>query len=92
MIINEEQLRIDLDEIRRSIENAHADAFGLSLSVAYPTKENMETLMQIAHKEAYALAIDAVISTKETIKDLIRKAHVEMLSLSSASSRLLDDE
>ena len=92
LIITEEQLRIDLNEIRRSIENAHADAFGLSLSVAYPTKENMETLMQIAHQEAYALAIDAVISTKETIKDLIGKAHVEMLSLSSASSRLLDDE
>jgi large subunit ribosomal protein L10 len=91
LIITEEQLRIDLDEIRRNIENAHADAFGLSLSIAYSTKENMETLMQIAHQEAYALAIDAVISTKETIKDLIRKAHVEMLSLSSASSRLLDD-
>jgi len=83
LIITEEQLRIDLDEIRQSIENAYADAFGLSLSVAYPTKENMETLVQIAHQEAYALAINAVISTKETIKDLIRKAHAEMLSLSS---------
>jgi len=92
MIIIEEQLRIDLDEIRRSIENAHADAFALSLSAAYPTMENTETLVQIAHQEAYALAISAVISTKETIKDLIRKAHTEMLSLSSASSRLLDDE
>ncbi len=83
MIITEKQLRIDLDEIRRSIKNAHADAFVLSLSVVYPTKENMETLVQIAHQEAYALAINAVISTKETIKDLIRKAHAEMLSLSS---------
>ena len=92
MIITEEQLRIDLDEIRRSIENACASAFALSLSVAYPTMENMEMLVQIAHQEAYALAIDAVISTKETIKDLLRKAHVEMLSLSSASLRLLDDE
>jgi large subunit ribosomal protein L10 len=81
MIITEEQLRIDLDEIRRSIENAHADAFVLSLSVAYPTMENMEMLVQVAHQEAYAVAINAVISTKETIKDLIRKAHAEMLSL-----------
>ena len=90
LIITEEQLRIDLDEIRRSIENAYADAIGLSLSVAYPTKENMETLVHIAYQEAYALAINAVVSTKETIKDLIRKAHSEMLSLSAASSRLLD--
>jgi len=50
----------------------------------------METLVHIAHQEAYALAINAVVSTKETIKDLIRKAHAEMLSLSAASSRLLD--
>ena len=81
MIITEEQLRIDLDEIKRSIENAHADAFGLSLSVAYPTMENTEMLLQIAYQEAYALAINAAIPTKETIKDLIRKAHAEMSSL-----------
>ena len=90
LIITEEQLLTDLDEIRRSIENAHVDAFGLSLSVAYPTMENRETLVQIAHQEAYVLAINAVISTKETIKDLIGKAHAEMLSLSAANSRLLD--
>jgi len=81
LIITEEQLRIDLGEIRRNIENAYADAFGLSLSVAYPTMENMELLVQIAHQEAYVLAINAAISIKETIKDLIRKAHAEMLSL-----------
>lgn len=81
MIITEEQLRIDLDEIKRSIENAHADAFRLSLSVAYPTMENTEMLLQIAYQEAYALAINAAIPTKETIKDLIRKAHAEISSL-----------
>jgi len=83
MIINEEQLRIDLDEIKRSIKNAHADAFGLSLSVAYPTKENTETLVKVAHQEAYALAISAVISAKETIKDLIRKSHAQISSLTN---------
>jgi large subunit ribosomal protein L10 len=81
LIITEEQLRIDVDEIRRNIENAHADAFSLSLTVAYPTMENTEMLVQIAHQEAYVLAINAVIPTKETMKDLIRRAHAEMLSL-----------
>jgi hypothetical protein len=52
MIITEEQLRIDLDEIRRSLENAHADTFCLSLSVAYPTMENMGMLVQVAYQEA----------------------------------------
>ena len=80
-IITEEQLRIDLDETRQSVEDAHADALALSLSIVYPTTENTEMLVQIAHREAYALAIDAAIPTEETIKDLIRKAHAEMLSL-----------
>jgi large subunit ribosomal protein L10 len=81
MIVTEEQLRIDLDEIRRNIENAHVNAFYLSLTVAYPTMENMKVLVQIAHQEAYVLAINAAIPTKETMKDLIRRAHAEMLRL-----------
>jgi len=83
MIITEDQLQIDLDKIRRNIEDAHADAFRFSLSIAYPTMENTEMLVQIAYQEAYVLAVNAAISTKETIKDIIRKAHVEMSSISN---------
>jgi len=45
LIITGEQLRIDLDEIRQSVENAYADAFALSLSIAYPTIENIKMLL-----------------------------------------------
>jgi len=83
LIITEEQLRIDLDETRGSVENAHADAFALSLSIAYPTMESTSMLVRIAHQEAYALTINAAVPTRETIEDLIRKAHAEMLSLSN---------
>ncbi|MDH5747291.1 MAG: hypothetical protein OEZ21_10160, partial [Candidatus Bathyarchaeota archaeon] len=76
-------LRIDIDKTKQSIEDAHADAFALSLTIVYPTSQNIQMLVQVAHHEAYALAINAVIPAKETIRDLIRKAHVEMLSLSS---------
>ncbi|MDH5459659.1 MAG: 50S ribosomal protein L10, partial [Candidatus Bathyarchaeota archaeon] len=57
LIITKEQLRIDINEIKQSFENAHADAFALSLNIAYPTTENIEMLVQIAHQEAYILAI-----------------------------------
>jgi large subunit ribosomal protein L10 len=83
LIILQDQLRIDVGETKHSVEAAYAAAFALSLSIAYPTKENMVALLQVAHREAYALSIGAEIPTKETIEDLIRKAHVEMLSLSS---------
>jgi large subunit ribosomal protein L10 len=82
LIIEREQLKIDLEETRKQFEIAHAEAFKLSVGVAYPTKENIQVLIQIAHREAYALSMGAAIPTKETIKDLIRKAHAEMLSLS----------
>lgn len=83
LIITEEQLRLDVDGTRKSVESAFADAFALSLSVAYPTEDNMVALLQIAHREAYSLSVNAAAPTKETIEDLIRKAHMEMLSLSS---------
>jgi large subunit ribosomal protein L10 len=83
LIITQEQLKIDVTATRKTVESAHADAFALSLSVAYPTADSMVALLQVAHREAYALSIGATVPTKENIEDLIRKAHAEMLSLSS---------
>jgi large subunit ribosomal protein L10 len=83
LILTEEQLRLDLDEFRRSVAEAYAYAFNLSLKAAYPLPENIAILLQTAHREAYNIALNAGIPTSETIADLIRKAHAEMLSLSS---------
>ena len=81
LIINEEQLRIDLEEFQRSLKEAHAYAFSLSLNAVYPLAENITQLLQMAHHEAYGLALNANLPTPDTIADLVRKAHVEMLSL-----------
>jgi len=83
LIVTQNQLKLDLEGTEHDVENAYAESFALSLSISYPTKENMVALLQITHKEAYALSLGAAIPTKETIEDLIRKAHAEMLSLSS---------
>lgn len=82
LLIEGEQLILNIDETKKLFENAYAEAFKLSLSIAYPTKENIQALLQIAYQEAYALSLGAAIPTKETIEALIRKAHTEMLSLS----------
>ena len=81
-IITEEDLAVDLDEIRKSIEEAHSYAFNLSINAAIPIPENVSLLLQKAHQEAYFLAVNAAIPTKETIGDLLRKAHAEALALS----------
>ncbi len=88
LIIEGEQLKIDLNATKQQIEYAQAEAFKLSIGIAYPTRENITILVQFAHQEAYALALGAAIPSRETIKDLIVKAHVEMLSLSSRLSSL----
>ncbi|MBT0158516.1 50S ribosomal protein L10 [Candidatus Bathyarchaeota archaeon A05DMB-2] len=84
LIITSDQLKIDIDATRKGLEHGNAEAFALSLSVAYPTTENITTLLQIAHQKAIALSLGAVVPTKETIGDLIRKAYTEMQSLNSA--------
>ena len=83
LIITGDQLKVDVEETRKNLQQSSSEAFALTLTIAYPTSENINTLLQIAHKEAYALALNATVPTKETIEDIIRKAHTQMLSLNT---------
>ena len=84
LMIGGDMLKVDVDATRKSIEQSNGEAFALSLSIAYPTKENINALLQTAHQKAFALSLGAAIPTKETIGDLIRKANAEMTSLNKA--------
>jgi large subunit ribosomal protein L10 len=83
LIITGDLLKIDVEETRKRIEENNREAFALSLTIAYPTPENMVMLLQTAHQKALALSLNAAVPTKETIADLIRKAHMEMQGLNS---------
>ena len=87
LMITGEQLKIDVEGTRRSVEQSHGDAFALSLSIAYPTGDNIRALLQTAHQKAFALSVGAAVPTKETIGDLLRKAHMQMLSLNGAAEK-----
>jgi large subunit ribosomal protein L10 len=84
LIIDGEQLKINVKGMRQNFEQSYGEAFALSLSIAYPTTENVVMLLQIAHQKAFALSLNAAVPTKETIADLVKKAHTEMLSLNNA--------
>ena len=84
LIITGDLLKVDVEETRRSVEENNREAFALSLSIGYPTPENVAMLLQTAHQKAVALSLNAAVPTKETIADLIRKAHMEMQGLNSA--------
>ena len=83
LIITGDQLRVDVEATRKSLQQNSSEAYALTLTIAYPTNENINTLLQIAHKEAYALSLNATVPTKETIEDIIRKAHTQMLNLNT---------
>ena len=83
VILTEDDLKIDLDGVRRSIEEAHQFAFNLSMEAAIPLPENINYLLNSAHQKAKSLALSADIINKDTVADLVRKANTEMLSLSN---------
>jgi large subunit ribosomal protein L10 len=84
LMITGEQLKVDVEATRRSVEQSNQEAFALAMGISYPTKETIKPLLQNAHQKALALAVGAAIPTKETIGDLIRKANMQMTSLSGA--------
>jgi large subunit ribosomal protein L10 len=87
LMITGEQLVVDVNATRKSVEQSNQEAFALAMGISYPSKETIKPLLQNAHQKAVALAVNAAIPTKETIGDLIRKANSEMTSLSGAAEK-----
>jgi large subunit ribosomal protein L10 len=84
LVIVGDQLKVDVDATRRSVEQSNQEAFALALEISYATKDTIKPLLQQAHQKAVALSVSAAIPTKDTIAELIRKANSEMTSLSGA--------
>ena len=82
VILTAEDLSIDIDEFRHSIEQAHQFAFNLSMEAAYPTADNCSMLVKAAHQKAFSLAMSAGVVNADTVEELIRKANMQMQSLS----------
>jgi large subunit ribosomal protein L10 len=82
-MIGQDQLRVNIDEVKATVGGAYSDAFALSMAIAFPTPETSVPLLQLAHREAYSLSVAAAFPSKETVEDLVRLAHAQMLSLSS---------
>jgi len=84
LMILGDQLKIDVDATKKTLEQSNQEAFALAMGISYTTKDTIKPLLQMAHQKAIALAVGAAIPTKDTIGDLIRKANTEMSSLNSA--------
>lgn len=89
-------LRVDEAEYVSRIQKAYRDSLSLSMSVAYPTKQNIALLIGKAFMSARSLGVSAEILEKGVIGDLLFKAQASMYSLASLvgakSKDALDDE
>lgn len=81
LMIVGDQLKVDVEATKKTLEQSNQEAFALALGIFYPTKETIEPLLQSAHQKAVALAVSATVPTKDTIAVLIGKANAEMMSL-----------
>jgi len=85
VIYHKDVLDIPDNYYRDMFATAAFNARGLAVSIAYPTKDTISTLIQKAFREAMGLSISAAIPTKENIEMLIAKADSQMLAVASAS-------
>ncbi|MEM3833284.1 MAG: 50S ribosomal protein L10 [Thermoprotei archaeon] len=80
-IITKEQLKLDIENTKKQIQEGYITALNLSINSAYPTHETITVLINIAHTNALNLAINATILTKETIPLLIAIANTKANTL-----------
>jgi len=84
LMVMEQQLHIDIEATRKSLQRNQAEAYALALGITYMAPDTIKQLLSLAHQKAVALSVSAAVPTKETIGDIIRKANAEMDSLNKA--------
>ena len=82
-VLNSDQLRLDLEEIRNEFTTAVNQAFNFAVETQYPTVETLPTILSKAITNARTLAFQASYPAKEVLGDLMRKGYQHMLSLSA---------
>ncbi len=89
-------LAIDEDKYFSDIVLATQQAFNMSVFAAYPTSDNIKTLIAKAATESRNLGVNAVVLEPGVIDALLGKAQSQMLSVASAASanneEAMDDE
>jgi large subunit ribosomal protein L10 len=88
LMIVGDQLKVDVEGTRKSVQARNSEAFALALEIGYASKDTIKPLLQQAHMKAIALSVSATIPTKDTIADIIRKANAEMTSLNGAVDKV----
>lgn len=80
-------LEINEEEYMNKLMTAATNAFNLSVEIAYPTKDNIETLVLKAFVNARGLAIEAALPEKDVIEDILAKAVAQAKALKDTTEK-----
>ncbi len=91
VVFSGDMLEIDEEETRSDLENASTRAMALSMSVKYPTRQNINSIVAQGHSEALTVATEGSVIIPETVSKFLKKASTEMYNLASAVSSEEDE-
>jgi large subunit ribosomal protein L10 len=96
LVFTPDVLAIDEDKYFSDIVLATQQAFNMSVFAAYPTADNIKTLIAKAATESRNLGVNAVVLEPGVIDALLGKAQSQMFSVAAAASanneEAVDDE
>ncbi len=84
LILTADQLKIDLEEIKSQVTEAHLNALKVGVEIAYPVPEVLELSVAKAYAAALAIAAEAGFVTPETAEHVLARAYGKALALVAA--------
>ena len=78
----EQEMIIDVEQIRDEFAQAHQEAVSLSIEAAYVTPENISQILSKAAQSARSVSIESGFMTDETREQILQKAHAQAQALS----------
>jgi large subunit ribosomal protein L10 len=81
VLYREEDLRIDVEEVRQELLASFNSALALAVNASYATKESIEHLLRKAFGDARNLSINSGYATAETIKETLHAANAKAQAL-----------
>lgn len=93
IVYERDDLDIDPDEFIDDLKDGAASSFALAMSISYPTRQTIKTLLSKASGDAASLAFNGDVINEETIEPMLSNASSNLLALASElDPEALDDE
>ncbi len=83
MILDEADLKLDLNEYRTNFRQAASEAFNLAVYSTYVLPETAPQIFGKAYRQALYLAVNSTYPAEEALPQIIRNSYIQMLGLAA---------